>query len=467
MPKPPTLRKTTPVRPPVTPPPAVPPNFADQASQQVSSILDPQTRSVIDRYNRQAGQTAAGIGALTNRYAANLGTYAGQVPGMFEPAQQTVRGVSEGVNAQLTGLGQAAAGTEAGAMTGARLPTGAAGPDLPLAAEGAGAGQAAGAIGQNAINALQSAQKAAMTYAGQLPAFAKLEGDYQTRSALSTLAAAMADQLAQTTAEAPQMYWTIYQQLQDRAVSDKSFAEQVRQFDVGRADVKAANARTETQRRAGIVAPNAPTVAGRVTYYQSLAAQRSQQEGIVYKATSSGIRPVIDPVTGKPKKTLQGRAADVVAPPKQPTNTGPYYKNPTSGAWELRPGYQPGPNGTVVKTPAKGAGPKQPTNTGPYFHNPKTGKWELKPGYEIKNGKVVAVTPPKGGYGTAPRRVGPGNWVTRKGVPLRKKAAAIWEKKFQGGFTDGKGHLTPGKPKKQGGYGGGGNFDPATGNYGP
>lgn len=109
---------------------------------------------------------------------------------------------------------------------------------------------------------------------------------------------------------------------------------------------------------------------------------------------------------------------------KQPTNTGPYFLDPTTNTWQLKPGYAPGPNGTVVKVkdPTKA---KTPTNTGPWYQDPVTKAWALKPGYEIKNGQVVKSAGP-GPAGKTPTPGQVSSWVdgwytgkaTTKRVPV-------------------------------------------------
>jgi hypothetical protein len=50
-----------------------------------------------------------------------------------------------------------------------------------------------------------------------------------------------------------------------------------------------------------------------------------------------------------------------------------------------------------------------------------------------------------------PIRVGPGKWKTRNGRSLTPAGNKYWEKKYQDGFTDGKGKRTPGKRASAGG----------------
>lgn len=276
-----------------TPPGA--PDYAGQAGAQVSAQLNPILRNIADRYNQQALGTSAAIGGLTNQYASRLGAAAANVGPMFEQAKGPMSAAAEGINAQLTNLGRQVAGTESAAMAAAHQPQGSAGPDLNLAQEGAGAGQAAGAIGQAMINALQKEQQAATEYAGKLPGFAQLEGQQNIQGALSRLSAEMASQLAETTAQAPQLYWTIYQQLQDRANTDRNFAEQVREFNVQQT---AQTAQTAYGRRQD-----------RLTQFRQLKDQNEQATGYQYEITSTGVRPRRD-AKGRQISTISREAAE-------------------------------------------------------------------------------------------------------------------------------------------------------------
>ena len=280
--------------------PPAPPDYLAQAQAQVHAQLDPILKYLTDKYGAQASAFSGLAGSVTNQYASWLGNAAGNVSSMFKEAQGPVSGAARAINAQMTQLGQQNAATEQAAMMQARQNS-AQSPDINLAQEGKGAGGAAGAIGQAMINALQQEQAAAMKYAEGLPGFAQLQGQYETKQGLIQIAATLADQLAQTTAQAPQLLYQIYNDLLDRAQHDKEFAFQVRQYN----DSLAA-------KRAGIVSATAPTVAGRTAYYQGLADRKTSMTGIEYVGTSTGIRPVdADPTRPgiQPSYTLQGRAA--------------------------------------------------------------------------------------------------------------------------------------------------------------
>ncbi len=215
--------------PPTTPRPTTPPtpDYLSQAAGIAQAQIDPILRNIANQYNAQALATRNAIGTVTSQYAGALGRYASGVGAPYSQAISTVKGASQGVSGMLTQAGKTAAATETAALAASHLPVNAAGPDVNpqgLTAEGKGAAAAAGAIGQAMINALQAEQKAALEYAGKLPGFATQEGQQQTNLALASLASEMAKQMADTTAQVPQLTYQIYQDLQDRADRDKEFA---------------------------------------------------------------------------------------------------------------------------------------------------------------------------------------------------------------------------------------------------
>jgi len=93
----------------------------------------------------------------------------------------------------------------------------------------------------------------------------------------------MADQLAQTTAEAPKLYYQIYNDLQTRARQDRQFRFQVKQY-----------ANAQRQQRVG--------------RFQQMKAANEAATGYQWETTSTGVRPRRD-AHGKTIPTLQGEAA--------------------------------------------------------------------------------------------------------------------------------------------------------------
>ncbi|HXK19907.1 MAG TPA: hypothetical protein VNG33_18985 [Polyangiaceae bacterium] len=276
------------------------------AAQAVNAQIDPVLQNITDSYNTDAQNMSDQLGGIYGQYAAMQGDQVGVMRGIYDPAIQTQQNTAEGVKGNIMQAGEHAAAGLASTLSQAGLPANAGGTDINLSAMGGGSSDAAYALGQASIQALKSAENAAVAYASKLPGFAKLEGDYQTQTVLSQLAAAMTKQLAATTAQAPGLYYQIYNDLEDRRRQAANDAEQIREFNVTRQDNLA-------KQRAGMAGPNAPTTAGRTAYWQSVAQQRSKDTGDVWQATSTGIRP-FDANPKKPgiqrTRTEQGRAAD-------------------------------------------------------------------------------------------------------------------------------------------------------------
>jgi hypothetical protein len=279
------------------------------AAQAVNDQIDPQLKAITEDFNNRAQNATSTIGGIYNNYANQLGAEYGATKGIYDPQIQTLTGTMQGVGGNILQAGEHAQAGLSSALSQAGLPAGAGGSDINLEGEGQGASAAAMALGKASIQALKKSEDAALAYASQLPGFAKLEGDQQTRTVLAQLAAAMTQQLAGVTAQAPALYYQIYNDLQDRRRQAAQDAEAKREFDVQQ------NAAAQRQ-KAGIAGPNAPTTAGRLAYWQAQAAQRSKDTGDIYVATPTGIRPYdTNPkVPGIQKqRTEAGRVADSLA----------------------------------------------------------------------------------------------------------------------------------------------------------
>ena len=140
-----------------------------------------------------------------------------------------------------------------------------------------------------------------------------------------------------------------------------------------------------------------------VSLMQGLIAQKASDQTARAKVAASLLKPQLrtvghdlyqlNPATGQWKKVI-----DVTDPQKQPTNTGPYFRDPVTGNYVLKPGYHLDPKSGQ---PTKDVTPPKLTNTGPWIRDPRTGGWTLKPGYSINaQGKVVK--DPKAGKGPTP-----------------------------------------------------------------
>ena len=333
---------------------ATPVDYGAQARQQVADILDPQLKDITSRFDAQAGRTSDAFNQLTSQYASRVAAAAAPTQGIFDQAIQPVSAAAKGINAQLTAAGAGAASTEQTAAAKAGLPTGSS-PDIQLAAEGAGAGGAAGAIGQQAINSLQETQKAALSYAGTLPGFAKGLGDQQLHQTLSQIAGTMADQLATTTAQAPQLYYTIYQNLLDRAQTDKSFAEQVREFNANQKQQNRSQNLTTGLAlwQAGAIDAKTFKKMTGVTPASATAPHKAAPLKIVHNADGSTVG--VDAYTGQTVAQISG--------PGQPKPTKPTTFKGTDGR-------------TYVLDPANGTASPIPGQSGPKPGSPgaKKGK---------------------------------------------------------------------------------------------
>lgn len=262
------------------PPPIDPTGFGAQAAAETQRQIDPILQQIAARSNAQAQYSSQAISALTNVYASRLGGLADMAKSTYAPEIKTSKATGTSLNHYLTGAGQAAAATESNA-TG--LQGMSAGSDVPLAAEGAGAGNAAEAIQAGMTQALKTAQSAAVKYAGSLPGFAQAEGAQIKNDTLKQLAAVMAQQLADVTAQAPTLYHQLYNEFLDRAESDRNF-----KLDMAKLQYSIDS--DNYDRQASIVGPKAPTTQGKLAYWTKIAQERtaSDPEGRQWFADPNG-----------------------------------------------------------------------------------------------------------------------------------------------------------------------------------
>jgi hypothetical protein len=404
-------------------------------NSQVLGIISPQLQAAADGINRRSQMGSAAISGLTSSYSAGMSQLANEGVGFFKPERKLAKGVAGYARDALTGAGQTIGkGYSADlAQAGVRGPG-----DINLPQIGAGAGGAAYGTGIAELDALIAKQAAAQTEAALEPSFAAGMGQMQQGLLAAQLARQLADQQGQIESQVPGLVDSLTQRQIAAQQDQRDYQQHVLEYNQSRQDAQA-NARADAANAQAKAAAQAGDKAAATAWkYANTLNQKYPGRVYVPRQQKDGSWRVVE--VGQAKT-------------KQPTNTGPYYKDPTSGKWQLKPGYEPGPGGSVVKTPApvKGPGAKQPTNTGPWFRDPTTGKWQLKPGYEMQGGRVVKTKTAATGSkatGTAPRRRGVGRWVDANGRPLSPAGSAYWERKFQQGFTDGKGRLTPGKPGK-------------------
>jgi hypothetical protein len=440
------LRSARPVRPHLPAPPKPPANpvaqaagqqptgdpygpnagFMNQAAAEVNAQIDPLLQEITQRYNQVAQQTSDRIGAAASDYAAGLGQEVGKTQGMYEPAIRTLKGTTEGVAGGILQAGEAGAGRLSGALTQAGLPVNAGGTDINLEGEGAGSSEAAYQLGRASIQALKQSEDAALRYVSALPGFAKLQGDYDTQTALAAVAARMADELAQTTAQAPQLYYQIYNDLQDRA--DKAAAAQA----------DAEQSRQTLQERQAAAQAKAAAQAG-----DKAAAQAWKYANLLNKKYPGRVYVPQQQKDGSWQVVMLKAGAAKPGSPRQQTFKG------TDGLT-----YILHPNGTA--TPAAGqSGPKRPkaTATKPYRFQGTNGLT-----YQVGADGIARPIPGQSGpkpagakpakplgspTGNRPRRNTRGVWTTADGRKLTPKGQRYWERRYQGGLTDGRGGLGP------------------------
>lgn len=281
------------------------------AAQAVNEQIDPLLKNAADQYNQQAGDISSQMGSLSNQYADLLSGAQGAVHGIYQGPIDTLNRTSGGVKSAIRQAGDQGAAALAASNAQAGQAANAQGSDLNLGSMGAGSSEAAYALGQAMVAALRRSQGAAENYAGQLPGLAREEGSQQASQLLQALSKDFAQQIADITAQAPTRLHDLYNEYQDRQ------AQQQQQYDQRYGTPFEQKQYADKQRadRNAAVGPQAPTNAGRRSYWQQLAQQRSKDTGDVYVATTTGIRPA-DADPKKPGiqkiRTETGRAADSV-----------------------------------------------------------------------------------------------------------------------------------------------------------
>jgi hypothetical protein len=192
-------------------------SWAEKGAQaEATQELDPIIKNIVDQYGQQAQQTLNGINSWANQRADWLSNEKGIVHNIYATPIGTMNATSEGVKTNIANAGNYAAGNLSGALTQAGLPTGAGGSDINLGQMGGGASEAAYQLGQAMVNMLRQQGSAAEKYAGQLPGFARAEGDYEGNIAQQQIAEAMGKAVADATAQGQQRFYDIYQDEQAR-----------------------------------------------------------------------------------------------------------------------------------------------------------------------------------------------------------------------------------------------------------
>jgi hypothetical protein len=431
------------------------PGISPTTLQQAWGVINPQLQSAADIINRRSQMGSGYISGLTNFYAQEMGGISGMVGNAYGPEVKSAKNIANWAGTGLTQSGQQQAASVASQMKSAGpLPTSS---DLNLTQQGKGAGGAAYGTGISYLDNLIASRAAAQTRAALEPTFASMTGQQQQSMLGAQLARQLADQQSSIMATIPQLLLDLQGRADDKAQADRTYNEQVREYNLNRSDTIRSN-------QAKIVGPNAPTTQGRLAYWQSVAEQRTKYDphGYVYEGTTTGIHPVTDKKTGKPivdpaytaavQEGLikQQKATDDATKAKAARmivvgsdKTGRYLVDKLTGdRVRLTGAAAPTPtkpvkvvlgDGRIASwnpannqvTVAGGANPKkQPGTTG-------TSKYGSAPLRTVESGRVVWV-----------------NSVT--GKPLGKDGQTYWENVYGSYKTDGRGHMTEqGKERKR------------------
>jgi len=367
------------------------PGISPTVLGQAYGVIDPQLQNAADIINRRSQMGSGAISGLTNFLAQEMGGISGMVGNAYGGPIKLAKKVAGWAGSSLTGAGQESAGN-----VGRQMAVGNAGPiaqssDLNLAQEGKGAGGAAYGTGIAELDNLIASRAAAQTRAALEPTFATMTGQQQQGMLGAQLARQLADQQGTIMASLPQLLLDLQGRADDKAQADRTYAEQVREYNLNRAD-------TLTASKSKVVGPTAPTTAGRLAYYQQQADFRTKHDpnGYVWEGTTSGIHPVTDKRTGKPivdPAFAAAQAQGLIPKAVKVGNTVGHYD----------------PTGKFVKdysAPFKPSAPKAPPSltfknivgADGKLHtvglNPKTGKQQIDVGLAPPGSKAGTTTKP-------------------------------------------------------------------------
>jgi hypothetical protein len=471
---------------------------------RVRSIIDPQLQAAADIINRRSGMGSQAISSATNTLSGLAGAYSRDVQKAYGPEIGLWRGLADWSQKQLAQSG-AARQADLGA---ALAQSGVQGPgDINLAQQGQGAGLAAYGTGIAQLDQYIASQAASQARAALEPSFAAGMGAQQQSVLAAQLARQLGEQQSQIQAQVPDLVarlqeqdyarqqderdyqlrtaqlgleqgrWATEQQTgqqrweaeQKRAQAEQSLAE--REFGLR----KTTAASELAARRAGLVGPRAPTVQGRTAYWQDLAEKRTATTGEEWVGTARGMHPS-GRLTSRERESRIGQILATGYNPKTQTLT------PQAQQALKRYGYGGGISEGLIKsqvsakaglqkakltaqtqlkkekvrhqetlqrlqiaqqnanTAVARAGISQATAAEHARHN----RWvEQHPGSASTKIDKPLGTP----TGNRPRRTKSGTWTYADGRKLPANAAAIWERYYQSGRTDGRGGLGPAKRK--------------------
>lgn len=437
--RPPYRRRATPAYGSGAPPvPTVRPLQPSQPSiyDEAMGILNPQLQAAADAINRRSKMGSQAISGLTSYLAQLAGEAPGMVAGAYNPEIGLAKKTAGYSRDTLAGSGQ-----EAGAGLGAALTqAGVSGSsDIDLSKIGAGAGGAAYGTGIAELDALIAKKSASMTRAALEPSFASGMGQQEQYMLAAQLARQLADQQGQIQGQLPGL-------LHDLGRDRRSDFESDRDYQLA---VKNRNSALAAQ-RAAQTGPQAPTLAGRKAYWDSVAAQRTKDRQEIWVGTTTGIHPLIDPKTGKPTSTAGREAAQLqgvldrgkVSRDKVKTAAArvKVVGSDASGRYlvDVITGQR------IQITAPGGVKPSKPQKV--KLPDGRTASWDPNTNnVTVAGGTNPTKPPPKGKAritGTAPRRVAPGSWQSRGGARLTPAQTAYWEALYHAGYVDGRGKIS-------------------------
>lgn len=265
----------------------------DDPYQQAWSVISPQLQAAADAINRRSQIGSGQITDLTNIYSQRMSAASGM--DVFGPEKKYLRGAADWGQSSLVGSGQQQQASLGAAARQAGFAPSAAGRDLNLQQQGKGAGAAAYGTGISWLDAQVAKATAAATRSALEPSFAAGMGQMQQGILANNLQRQLADQQSQIQAQIPQLLLDLTQRQQDVAYRNQQAAESKREWEISRQDQINAN-------KSKTVGPNAPTLQGRMAYWQAIAENRTKHDprGWVYEGTYTGIHPVKDAKTGQP-----------------------------------------------------------------------------------------------------------------------------------------------------------------------
>jgi hypothetical protein len=436
-------------------PTASPWDITPDISQQVMGIVSPQLQSAADIINRRGQMGTGAITGLTNAWQSHLSGIGGMLGGW---GQGLLKGAAGYGREALTASGQQQAKSLGTAL--AQAGPGIKGPgDVNLAQEGKGAGGAAYGTGIAALDAMIAKQAAGEARSALEPSFAAMTGQQQQSMLASQLARQLYEQQSQIQASVPELVMNLQNQAYSRQSDLRDYQERVREFNVQQAGQKAQ-----------LTGPNAPTLGGRQAYWDKVAADRTSQTGVIYRGTTTGIRPVTDKA-GKPVKTsaqVSNQVGLIMATGLDPA-TGALTPEAQTKLKALGVDTGGGVDTGTVKSNISAATTLEKERT---RHQDALAALAIKQqnadtavGRALISKQVAAerakhnrwveqhgqdqpMGPPTG---NRPRRTKSGVWTTTSGKPLGPKGQVWWERQFQSGKTDGRGGLGAVNKKTGGG----------------